>query len=166
VPISPANSTQAYALVGFIDSHRDRFGVEPACAVLEFPVSTYYAVKKREREPSTRDARDEQLKEQIMRVWDDRKKGRRLYGARTVCLQLRRDGIEVARCTVERLMREMGIAGVLAGQKKPRTTVPAARTPGLLTCWNGTSPRQRRIAAGSPISRMCPRPAGSCIRRS
>ena len=54
------------------------------CAVLEFPVSTYYAAKKREREPSPRDVRDEQLKEQIMRVWEDRKKGRRLYVARKV----------------------------------------------------------------------------------
>jgi putative transposase len=94
------------------------------CAVLELPVSTYYAVKKREREPSARDVRDERLKEQIMRVWEDRRKGRRLYGARKVWLQLRREGIEVARCTVERLMREMGLAGAAAGRKKPRTTVP------------------------------------------
>ncbi len=59
-----------------------------------------------------------------MRVWEDRRKGRRLYGARKVWLQLRREGIEVARCTVERLMREMGLAGAAAGRKKPRTTVP------------------------------------------
>lgn len=59
-----------------------------------------------------------------MRVWEDRKKGRRLYGARKVWLQLRREGIKVARCTVERLMRELGIAGAAAGRKKPRTTVP------------------------------------------
>ena len=59
-----------------------------------------------------------------MRVWEDRRKGRRLYGVRKVWLQLRREGIEVARCTVERLMRELGIAGVAAGRKKPRTTVP------------------------------------------
>jgi putative transposase len=96
------------------------------CAVLEFPASTYYAVKKREREPSPRDARDEQLKEQIMRVWEDRKKGRRVYGARKVWLQLRREGIEVARCTVERLMRELGIFGAAAKRKAPRTTLPAA----------------------------------------
>ena len=59
-------------------------------------------------------------------MWEDRKKGRRLYGARKVWLQLRREGIEVARCTVERLMRDLGIAGVSAQRKKPRTTVPAA----------------------------------------
>jgi len=61
-----------------------------------------------------------------MRVWESRRKGRGLYGARKVWLQLRRDGIEVARCTVERLMREMGITGAAAGRKKPRTTVPDA----------------------------------------
>jgi putative transposase len=68
--------------------------------------------------------RDEQLKKEIMRVWEDRKKGRRLYGARKVWLQLRREGIEVARCTVERLMRDLGIAGASARRKKPRTTIP------------------------------------------
>ena len=100
--------------------------MEPACAVLEFPVSTYYAAKKREREPSRRGQRDEWLKEQVMRVWEDRKKGRRVYGARKVWLQLRREGTGVARCTVERLMRELGIAGAAARRKAPRTTVPGA----------------------------------------
>jgi putative transposase len=61
-----------------------------------------------------------------MRVWEDRKKGRRLYGARKVWLQLRREGTEVARCTVERLMGELGMAGAAARRKKPRTTVPGA----------------------------------------
>ena len=162
----PGTRPQASALAGFIDSHRDRFGVEPVCAVLEFPVSTYYAVKKRERYPSAREVRDEYLKEQIMRVWENRRKGRGVYGARKVWLQLRREGIEVARCTVERLMGDLGIAGISAQRKKPRTTVPDGRTAGPLTCWSGTSPRLRRTAAGSPISPMCPRPAASCTRRS
>ena len=100
--------------------------MEPVCAVLEFPVSTYYAAKKREQQPSPRGQRDAWLKEQIMRVWKDRRKGRRLYGARKVWRQLRRGGIEVARCAVERLMAELGIAGVAAARKKPRTTVPDA----------------------------------------
>ena len=100
--------------------------MEPACAVLEFPVSTYYAAKKRERQPSPRQQRDELLKTQIMRVWEGRRKGRRVYGARKVWRQLRREGIEVARCTVARLMKELGIAGVSARRKKPRTTVPDA----------------------------------------
>jgi putative transposase len=72
-----------------------------------------------------RDVRDEQLKKEIMRVWEDRKKGRRLYGARKVWRQLHREGIEVARCTVERLMRALGIEGAAARRKKPRTTIPA-----------------------------------------
>ena len=59
-----------------------------------------------------------------MRAWENPRKGRTLYGARKVWLQLRRDGIEVARCTVERLMRELGISGAVAGRRKPRTTVP------------------------------------------
>ena len=100
--------------------------MEPACAVLEFPASTYYAAKKREQQPSRRKRRDERLKRYIMRVWNDRKKGRRLYGARKVWLQLRREGITTARCTVERLMRELGIEGAAGRRKKPRTTVPAA----------------------------------------
>jgi putative transposase len=58
-------------------------------------------------------------------VWEDRQKGRRVYGARKVWRHLGREGITVARCTVERLMREMGIAGAAARRKKPRTTVPA-----------------------------------------
>jgi putative transposase len=93
--------------------------------VLEFPPSTYYAVKKREQEETARDIRDEYLKKEIMRVWEDPRKARGKYGARKVWRQLNRDGIIVARCTVERLMRELGIGGVKARRKRPRTTVPA-----------------------------------------
>jgi putative transposase len=93
--------------------------------VLEFPPSTYYAVKKREQEETARDIRDEYLKKEIMRVWEDPRKARGKYGARKVWRQLGRDGIAVARCTVERLMRELGIGGVKARRKRPRTTVPA-----------------------------------------
>jgi putative transposase len=99
--------------------------VEPACAVLEIPPSTYYAAKKREREASARSVRDEWLKKEIMRVWADKNIGRRVYGARKVRRQLKREGITVARCTVERLMGELGIAGAAARRKRPRTTVPA-----------------------------------------
>ena len=93
--------------------------------MLEFPPSTYYAAKKREREETARDIRDEYLKKEIMRVWEDPRKARGKYGARKVWRQLNRDGITVARCTVERLMRELGIGGVKARRKRPRTTVPA-----------------------------------------
>jgi putative transposase len=99
--------------------------VEPACAVLGFAVSTYYAAKKRGRETTERQQRDEYLKKEIMRVWGDRRIGKKLYGARKVWRRLGKDGIEVARCTVERLMKELGIAGVQPRRKRPRTTVPA-----------------------------------------
>jgi putative transposase len=95
--------------------------VEPACAVLEIAPSTYYAAKKREEELPAREARDAELKKEIMRVWKE--KGRRVYGARKVWRQLHREGIDVARCTVERLMRELGIAGAAARRTRPRTTV-------------------------------------------
>ena len=96
--------------------------MEPACAVLEISPSTYYAAKKREEYPSARDERDEELKIEITRARE--KKGRRLYGAKKMWRELNRDGIEVARCTVERLMREMGLEGLRARKKRPRTTVP------------------------------------------
>jgi putative transposase len=72
-----------------------------------------------------RAARDEELKERIMGVWDRPGPGNRIYGARKIWLELNAAGIEVARCTVERLMRELGIAGVGTPAKKPRTTIPA-----------------------------------------
>jgi putative transposase len=81
-----------------------------------------------------------------MRVWKERRKGRALYGARKVWLQLRREGVGVARCTVERLMRGMGIAGVSAQRKKPRTTVPGAGAgrPGDLLERDFTAPAPNR----------------------
>jgi len=93
--------------------------------VLDFSPSTYYAAKKREQEETEREIRDEYLRKEIMRAWEDRMKGRGKYGARKVWQQLNRDGIPVARCTVERLMRELGIGGAKARRKKPRTTIPA-----------------------------------------
>jgi putative transposase len=74
--------------------------------------------------------RDEQLKKEIGRVWSGT--GRQVYGARKVWSQLNREGIEVARCTVERLMRELGLSGVCAVRKRPRTTVPGMERPGDL----------------------------------
>ncbi len=104
--------------MAFIDGHRDRFGVEPICTALQVAPSTYYAAKA--RQPSPRALRDEQLRVQIRRVYDD---NRQVYGARKVHTQLRRDGVAVARCTVARLMREMGVAGVVRGKPKRTTTV-------------------------------------------
>jgi putative transposase len=79
-------------------------------------------VKRREREPSARALRDEEVKREIMRVWETT--GRKVYGARKVWRELHRRGIVVARCTVERLMGELGIEGACARRKRPRTTVP------------------------------------------
>jgi putative transposase len=133
--------------------------VEPACAVLEFPVSTYYAVKRRERAPSPREQRDGWLRKEIMRVWEDRKKGRRVYGARKVWLQLRREGIDVARCTVARLMKELGIAGVSARRKKPRTTVPDAASPRpadlLGRDFSAPAPNRRWVADITYVDTFC-----------
>ncbi len=121
--------------------------MEPACAVLEISPSTYYAVKKREENPSARDGRDEELKKAITQARE--KRGRKLYGAKKMWRELNRDGIEVARCTVERLMREMGLEGLRARKKRPRTTVPGpAGQERRLTCWNATSLPRRRTAAG------------------
>ncbi len=94
-----------------------------------------------------------------MRVWENRRKGRGLYGARKVWLQLRRDGIEVARCTVERLMREMGLFGVAAGRKKPRTTVPAGadtRPADLLERdFTAPAPNRRWVADITYVATAC-----------
>ena len=73
-------------------------------------MSSYYFAKKREAEPTARDARDAMLKEKIMEVWKG-ETGREVYGARKVWLELNRRGIAVARCTVERLMPGLGISG-------------------------------------------------------
>jgi putative transposase len=106
-----------------IDAHRDRFGVEPICRVLQVHPSTYYAAKR--RSPSARQRRDIDLKAEIQRVWDD---NYQVYGARKIWRQLRREGFQVARCTVERLMGELGIAGVVRGKTK-RTTIGDKQAP-------------------------------------
>jgi putative transposase len=106
-----------------IEAHRDRFGVEPICRVVGVPASTYYAAKR--RPPSARHRRDSQLKLEIQRVWDD---NYQVYGARKIWRQLHREGFQVARCTVERLMGELGIAGVVRG-KTTRTTIGDEQAP-------------------------------------
>lgn len=104
-----------------MEQYRDRFDVEAICAVIEFPVSTYYATRQRANRPSRRALHDAGLIPVIRRAWEDSKQ---LYGARKIWKQLRRDGVVVARCTVERLMRAEGMVGVVATRHQPRTTVP------------------------------------------
>jgi putative transposase len=103
----------------FIDAHRDRFGVEPICATLQVAPSTYYAARR--RPPSTRQRSDQRLKPEIQRIYTEHFE---VYGARKVWRQLRREGFAVARCTVERLMGDLGLTGVVRGTPK-RTTIPA-----------------------------------------
>lgn len=104
-----------------MDTYRDRFDVESICRVIGFAVSTYYATKKRARSASARQLRDTDLMPLIRAAWE---KSRRLYGARKIWKQLQREGVAVARCTVERLMRAEGLSGVVAKRVRPRTTVP------------------------------------------
>lgn len=122
--------------------------VEPICAALNFQPSTYYAAKKRQSEPSARSVRDEELKVMIEAVWAG--PGRRLYGARKVWLHLSRHGVPVARCTVERLMGELGLVGVSCELKKPRTTQagPEVERPSdLLERWfHADAPNRRWVA--------------------
>ena len=138
----------------FIDEHKAhrvgvaglRWGVEPICAVLSehgCPIapSTYYDAKG--RSPSPRAARDEQLKAAITRVHRDNYGA---YGARKVWLALNREGIPVARCTVERLMRQLGLAGARRGKHR-RTTVadPAAARPADLVGRRFSRPAPDRL---------------------
>ena len=109
-------------MVAFIDQHRDSYGVEPICAVLPIAPSTYFRCKTKQRDPARRSARstrDAALRAAIQRVWDQNEQ---VYGPRKVWRQLRRDGVRVARCTVERVMREMGLRGVGRGRAWKITT--------------------------------------------
>jgi putative transposase len=106
----------------FIDEYRGVYGVEPICKVLPIAPSTYRLHAARQADPARRPARaqhDECLGEQIQRVWED---NFQVYGADKIWRQLRREGVEVARCTVERLMRRIGLKGVRRG-KPIKTTV-------------------------------------------
>ena len=107
----------------FIDEQREAYGVEPICKVLPIAPSTYYEQKARQTDPSRlpeRARQDDALCVEIERVWNE---NRRVYGARKVWRQLNREGVAVARCTVERLMGRLGICGVVRG-RKPKTTIP------------------------------------------
>ncbi len=112
-------------VVAFVDAHREAYGVEPICRVLQVAPSTYYEAKAREVDPARRPERaqrDEALRADIGRVW---RANRRVYGARKVWRQLRREGTPIARCTVERLMRTEGLRGAVRG-RRVRTTTPDA----------------------------------------
>ncbi|KAB8124511.1 hypothetical protein D3W54_10365 [Komagataeibacter medellinensis] len=102
----------------FIDEHRQTYGVGSICKILPIAPSVYYAAVARQKNPCLRSQKDKELSDEIRRVWND---NFCVYGARKVWHQLRREGRTIARCTVERLMRQMGLKGVMRG-KGIRTT--------------------------------------------
>jgi putative transposase len=110
-------------MVSFVDAHRDEYGVEPICRELPIAPSPYYEHRARRSDPSRlsrRAQRDAVLCPEIRRVWEE---NFRVYGVRKVWRQLNREGTGVARCTVERLMRKLGLEGAVRG-RKARTTIP------------------------------------------
>ncbi|WP_432757636.1 IS3 family transposase [Escherichia coli] len=109
-------------IMPLLDKLREQYGVGPLCSELHIAPSTYYHCQQQRHHPDKRSARaqrDDWLKKEIQRVYDENHK---VYGVRKVWRQLLREGIRVARCTVARLMAVMGLAGVLRG-KKVRTTI-------------------------------------------
>ena len=125
-------------MIAYIDGHREDFGVEPICAALQVAPSTYYSAKS--RPPCRRRITDEVLKAEIRRVHAE---NRSVYGARKVWRQLNREGIPIARCRTERLMRQMGLAGRVRGKTR-RTTVTDA------TASRPADLVERRFAAVAP----------------
>ena len=115
-------------MIAFIDDHRAVFGVEPICRVLPIAPSTYHAHVAIRRDPSrasTRARRDAELLPEVRRVWEE---NFRVYGVRKVWRQLRREGFVIARCTVARLMRMLGLQGIVRGRAH-RTTIPDPALP-------------------------------------
>jgi transposase InsO family protein len=133
-------------MVSFIDDQRGFYGVEPICAVLPIAPSTYYSRKAQQAHPerlSARTRRDLALQSEIRRVWEE---NFRVYGARKVWRQMNREGIRVARCTVERLMRAMGLQGAVRGRKF-KTTIADETTarPADLVCREFTASRPNQL---------------------
>ena len=129
-------------MIAFIDDHRAEHGVEPICRMLPIAPSTYYDHLAKRAEPSRRSERarrDDALRPEIRRVFEE---NYRVYGVRKVWRQLRREGFDVARCTVARLMKDLGLKGVIRG-KLVRTTIPDKSAPCPLDRVN----RQFRVPA-------------------
>jgi transposase InsO family protein len=121
-------------MVAFIDEHRALYGVESICSVLPIAPSTYYEQQARKKNPEllpARVKRDAELRPQIDRVWHENEE---VYGVKKTWKQMQREGFDVARCTVARLMRDLGLRGVVNG-KTIRTTIPdhsVSRPPDLV----------------------------------
>ena len=146
----------------FIDKHRDAFGVEPFCKVLRVAPSAYRRHAALLRQPHrrcTRAKRDEMLMPQVQRVWQA---NMQVYGADKVWRQLTREGPAVARCTVERLMRRMGLRGVMRG-KVVRTTISDAKAPCPWTGQPAVPCREAQPAVGQRLH-LRPHVAGLVVR--
>jgi putative transposase len=137
-------------MVAFIDDHRGIYGVEPICRVLPIAPSTYYAYKLQQRCPerrSRRSQRDEALRGRILEAW---KENFEVYGVRKMWRELKRRQGPVARCTVHRLMRQMGLQGAVRGRAYRVTTIAdeAAARPQDLVARNftATGPNQLWVA--------------------
>jgi transposase InsO family protein len=143
-------------MVSFIDQHRDTYGVEPICAVLPIAPSTYFLRTAQQRDATKRSARaqrDDELRAAIQRVWDANEQ---VYGPRKVWRQLRREGVDVARCTIERLMRAMDLRGTVRGRAWKVTTQsnPAVGRPADLVArqFTATRPNQLWVADFSYVA--------------
>lgn len=137
-------------MVRFIDAHREAYGVEPICAVLPIAPSVYYEWRAGRRDPDRcplRVRRDAELCGHIWRVWQE---NREVYGVRKVWQQLRREGHVVARCSVQRLMRQLGLRGAVRGRRFKITTQPdpgASRPADLVTRqFRATRPNELWVA--------------------
>ena len=134
-------------MVQFIDDHRATYGVEPICDVLPIAPSTYFRRHAQQLDATQRSARarrDDDWRVEIRRVWDA---NHQVYGPRKVWRQLRREKITVARCTVRRLMREMGLAGAVRGRAWVTTTCsqPALDRPADLVDRTFTATRPNQL---------------------
>ena len=115
-------------MIAFIDAHREVHGVEPICRVLPIAPSTYHEHARRRVVPDrlpSRAKRDARLRPEVRRVWEE---NFRVYGVRKVWRQLRREGTGIARCTTARLMRQMGLSGMVRG-RPVKTTISNKATP-------------------------------------
>jgi transposase InsO family protein len=115
-------------MIAFIDDHREAYGVEPICRVLPIAPSTYYDHLLKRRDPaklSARAKRDTALKVEVRRVFEENFS---VYGVRKIWRQLQREGFDVARCMVARLMKGMGLQGAIRG-KPVRTTLSNGAAP-------------------------------------
>ena len=119
-------------IVAFIDEHREDYGVEPICRVLQLAPSTYYAAKRRQVAPSARAVRDAVMMQVLMALWVS---NRKVYGAHKLWKAARRAGHEIGRDQVARLMRALEIEGVSRSRKRVFTTIQdpdAVRAPDLV----------------------------------